>query len=106
MKAAIKNNRTPSGKQIYAATDYYTPDRIVSEFSEVIGKPASFQQVPAEVFKSFLPPPVAQELLENMLLLEDPGYYAKADLTESLGLLGEKPTSWKEYVAANKEKWA
>lgn len=90
---------------MYAATEYYSPQRLVSEFSEVLGKPANFVQVPSETFKSFLPPQVAQEMLENMLLLEDPGYYGGADLTESLSMLDEKPTTWKEFVEANKAKW-
>ena len=70
-----------------------------------MGKPAAFAQIPAETFKSFLPQPVAQELLENMLLLEDPGYYGGADLSESLEMLSEHPTTWKEFVQANKAKW-
>ena len=94
-----------AGTRIYEATDYLSPQQVVSEFSEVIGKPASFIQVSSEAFKSYLPPPVAQELLENMLLLEGPGYYGGADLTRSLSLLDEKPTTWKEFVEANKAKW-
>lgn len=62
--------------------------------------------MPQEVFKSFLPPAVAQEMLENMLLLEDPGYYGGADLSESLALLEEKPTTWRDFVAKNKDKFA
>lgn len=103
--AAIKAFPTGQGKRIYAATNYYTPKQIVSEFSGVIREPTSFVQLPEEVFKSFLPPPIAQELTENMLLLEDPGYYAGADLSESLAILSEKPKTWKEFVEANKAKW-
>ncbi|KAH8810906.1 hypothetical protein F5884DRAFT_875853 [Xylogone sp. PMI_703] len=105
VKAAIKRYPSCLNERVYAATDYYTPSRLVSEFSEVTGKPATAVQVPEDTFKSFLPPNVAQELLENMLLLEDPGYYAGADLTESLKLVEEKPTTWKEFVAKNKAKW-
>jgi hypothetical protein len=78
---------------------------MMSEFGEVLGKPAAFMQIPEEAFKSFLPPPVAQELLENQLLVEDPGYYAGADLSESLSLADGKPTTWKEFVQANKAAW-
>lgn len=101
--AAVKKDATGTGQCIRAASDYYSPNRIMSEFSEAIGKPAFFVQIPAETFKSFLPPPVAQELLENMLLLEEPGYYAGARL--SLDLLDEQPKPWKTYVEENKEKW-
>lgn len=44
-------------------------------------------------------------MLENFLLLEDPGYYNKADLTESLSILDEKPVTWKAFVEKNKAKW-
>lgn len=77
----------------------------MAEFGEVLGKAAGFVQIPGETFKSFLPPPVAQELLENMYLTEDPGYYAGADLSESLSLVEEKPIAWKEFVEKNKAKW-
>lgn len=78
---------------------------MMSEFSDVIGKPATFNQIPSDAFKSFLSPHVAQEMLENMLLLEDPGYYNKADLKESADLLDDKPTTWKEFVQKYKAKW-
>lgn len=78
---------------------------MVSEFSEAIGKPATYQQIPGDAFKAFLPPPVAQELLENFLLLGDVGYYEGAELKESLELIEGKPKTWKEYVAENKHHW-
>ncbi|RGP81004.1 hypothetical protein FLONG3_793 [Fusarium longipes] len=105
VKAAIKNFPGTLNKRVFAATDYYTPNRIVSEFSQVMGKPATFNQVPAEVFKTFLPAPAADELTENMMLMEDPGYYGGADLKESLDILDEKPVTWKEFVEKNKSKW-
>jgi hypothetical protein len=102
--AAIKHYPSSINQRILAATEYYTPSRIMSEFSEVTGKPAASVQIPSEVFKSFLPH-AAQELLETMLLLEKPGYYDGADLSESLGLLSEKPTTWKTFVEHNKDMW-
>ena len=105
VKAAIKGFPSTANKQIYEAADYYSPARMLSEFSEVIGKPARVNTVSHETFKSFLPPGGAQELLENFLLLQSPGYYAGADLSESLSLLDEKPVSWKEFVTQNKAKW-
>uniref|UniRef100_A0A8H7NQ76 NmrA-like domain-containing protein n=1 Tax=Bionectria ochroleuca TaxID=29856 RepID=A0A8H7NQ76_BIOOC len=104
-KAAIKDS-APSGKRILAATDYLTPNQIVADFTAATGKKATYKQVSNDVYKSFLPAPVAQELLENMLLLQDPGYYAGADLSSSLALLDRKPTTWKEFAKANKGKWA
>ena len=71
----------------------------------MIGKPAHLNTVSQDSFKAVFPPIAAQELLENWLLLETPGYYGGADLKESLSLLDEKPVSWKDFVAQNKEKW-
>lgn len=105
VKAAIKSFPGNAGKHIYAAADYYPLSRIVSEFSEVIGKPASYVHISDEEFKSRLPEGQAQELLENFQLLDEPGYYAGASLKESLELVDEKPTSWKEFVEKNKQHW-
>ncbi|KAG7284370.1 hypothetical protein NEMBOFW57_010743 [Staphylotrichum longicolle] len=98
VKAAIKNAATLNGKRILAATDYYTPERILAEFEEVTGKKASYVQVTPEQYKSFLPAAMAEEMLENHLFIESPGYFNGASLKESLDLLDEKPTTWKEYV--------
>ncbi|VUC35233.1 unnamed protein product [Clonostachys rosea] len=104
VKAALRESK-PSGKRILGATEYMSPKQIVADFSAVTGKKASFMQVQRDVFKSFFPPSTAQEILENVLLLQDPGYYVDADLSPSLALLDRKPTTWKEFVEANKSKW-
>lgn len=106
VKAAIRHFPTNDGRRILAAADYYTPARIVSELEDVTGKKVAYMEAPHDVFKSFLPPPAAQELLENMLLLQEPGYYAGAHLKPSLELLGaDKPTTWKVFAQENKNKW-
>lgn len=78
---------------------------MLDEFSEIMGKPARALQIDGETFKSFLPQNIAQEFLENFQLLEGPGYYNGASLAESETLLDGKPTTWKEFVAANMETW-
>ncbi|EGC45405.1 NmrA-like family domain-containing protein [Histoplasma capsulatum var. duboisii H88] len=102
--AAMKKYPATLGKDIYEATDYYTPGRIVSEFTEVTGYPAKAVQITPEQYKSFMPPFAAQEFLENHQLLEGPGYYGGASLGESLAVLEQKPTSWKEYVEREKSR--
>ncbi|GAB7352967.1 hypothetical protein MBLNU459_g3538t1 [Dothideomycetes sp. NU459] len=97
--AAIKNADKLNGADMYAAEDYYTPERILSEFEEVTGHKTRFVQVTAEQYKGFLPPFMAVEMLENHFLIEEPGYYKGASLKEGLDLLDSKPTTWKEYVA-------
>lgn len=107
--AAINQRYKVLGAQILVAEDYYTPTRILREFEEVTGKKAQYLQVDAETYKSFLPEPIALEMLENHLFVEDPGYYAGKDLEESLDLLASvnlKPTSWKEFLAKNKAHFA
>lgn len=106
MVAAIKNRSKVLNKQIFATADYYTPSRIISEFKEVTGKKATFISVDANTYKSFLPEPMADEMLENHLFIEEPGYYAGQDIHESLDLLsgvGLEPTTWKEFLERNKD---
>ena len=103
VKAAIKNK--PSGRRILAATNYMNPEEITKEFGEVMGKPASYYQLPAETFKSYLPEPIKEEMYENLMLFENEGYYEGASLDESLALLDEEPTTWKHFVEQNKQNW-
>ncbi|EQL03192.1 NAD(P)-binding domain protein [Ophiocordyceps sinensis CO18] len=103
--AAIKNRSRLLGKQVLAAADYYTPARIIAEFEEVTGKRARFQQVDADTYKSFFPGHLGQEMLENHLFIDEPGYYAGKGLEESRDLLagvGLAPTTWKEFLGKNK----
>ena len=104
VKAAIKTFPDSVGRQFYAATDYYTPVRMADEFTRVTGKTASVTNVPQDVFKSFLPPAAAQELLENMLLFQKPGYYAGASLAESVASLDTPPTTWAAYLEEKKSE--
>jgi len=93
------------GKTIPAAADYYTPARIMNEFTEVTGHKGQYVQLDHEVYKSFLPPPIAQEILENELLCEEPGFFAGASLAgghELLADAGLKVTSWKEFLQGKK----
>jgi len=99
---ALKNPKAFAGKQIFAAYDYYDIPRIVKEFEEVVGKKLNFQQITPEQYKSFMPPSVANEYLENHLLIEKPGYYNGASLKESVDACDQKLTSWKEYLKNTK----
>ncbi|KAH7311883.1 putative nucleoside-diphosphate-sugar epimerase [Rhexocercosporidium sp. MPI-PUGE-AT-0058] len=101
VKAAIKNQSKVPGNQILAAADYYTPEQIVAEFTEVTGKKDNFVQVPSKVYKSFLPPAIAHEMLENHLFVEEPGYYAGRSLEESHALLDGKLITWTDFLKRN-----
>ncbi|KAL4785923.1 hypothetical protein BJX76DRAFT_323048 [Aspergillus varians] len=102
---ALKNPAKTQGSQILAATDYYTPTRILKEFEEVTGHKTQYIQVDSETYKGFMPGYLGLEMLENHLFIEEPGYYNGRSLKESQDLLagaGFKPTTWKEYLQQNK----
>jgi hypothetical protein len=64
----------------------------------VTGKKTQFAQVDEATYKSFLPEFMAQEMLENHLFIEKPGYYGGEGLEKSHEMLEEKLVGWKEYV--------
>jgi hypothetical protein len=103
--AVVRNRDKLIGKQIAAAADYYTPARLMEEFRATSGKKGEYIQVPHDTYKSFLPPPIAQEILENEILCEDPGFFGGKSLDEGHALLAEvglAPTTWKDFVASKK----
>jgi len=107
IKGILLHREQTLGKQILGATEYYTPEQIIADFQAL--KPKDGQggkaiQMPEEMFKGILgsmgmPEPGQQELLENMLLMPQFGYYGGADLKPSRAILDEPLTTWKEYVA-------
>lgn len=101
VKAAMKDfSPANNGRQILEATDYYTPARILGELEEVAGVKTKFLRLTNEQYAANLPSFMAEEMLENHLLIAEPGYYAGQSLEPSLKLLGDdRPTTWKEFVA-------
>lgn len=86
----------------------FSPAQMVEEFNEVTGKSAKYNHITYELFRSFMSPSVADELVGNMQLIEDPGYYVgEADdfvqktIDEVVGAGLKKPTVWKDYVQQN-----
>jgi hypothetical protein len=55
-------------------------------------------QIDDNMYKSFLPEFMAQEMLENHQLIESPGYYGGEALEKSHENVEEKLVSWKEYI--------
>ncbi|CRL26277.1 NAD(P)-binding domain [Penicillium camemberti] len=104
--AALKNRSEVLGLQLLAAADYYSPTRILAEFESVTGKETRFVQVDSDTYKSFIPGPMGEEMLENHLFVENPGYFNGKSLEESHALLeksGYQVTSWEDFLKQSKD---
>jgi len=109
VKGMMLNQAKVEGKRILGATAYYSPTKIIEEFKAVKPqdtKDAVAVEIPAEVFKGFLaktgaPPPIQEEMLQNMQLMADGGfgYFGGESLDFSHSILGEPATTWTEYIA-------
>ena len=94
-----------NGLQVKTASQWATPNEIVDTLTKVTGTTVKFQEIPEEVFQSFLPEKIAREVTENMLLLRDHSYYGKGAEKEQeksdwvLG--GEKTVSWEQFIQNN-----
>jgi uncharacterized protein YbjT (DUF2867 family) len=109
IKAILLKRDQTLGKRIYGATDYYTGEEIVQQVKEVKpGVETKYLQISPEDFMKAMAyggwsEKGQIEMLENLQFMPEFGYYGKADLRETLALLDEKPTSWKEFVARTPE---
>ena len=91
VKGILLNREKALGMRVYGATAYYSVAEIVKEFQEVFpeaGKSAKAVELPHAVFKgalakSGLPEEGQEELLQNMRLMNEFGYYGGAKLDES-----------------------
>lgn len=91
VKGILMHRDQVLGARIYGATDYYTPEQIIADFQAVKpedGKGGGARQIPEELFKKILggkgmPEPIQQEMLENMLLMPQFGYFGGASLDDS-----------------------
>ena len=95
VKAIFLNKEKTLGRDIYGAEKYYTPVEVAQAFEEafpVDGKGTQYVPVKGEDFVKTLKgygmsDKIAEEMLENMYLLnKEYGYYAGADLKESLSV--------------------
>lgn len=94
VKAMFLNEQKVLGKRVYGATAYYTPSQILQEFKELypsVGKDAGYSQLPGDVFKGILaatgaPEVIQEEMLQNMRLMLEFGYYGGDSLDFSLGV--------------------
>ncbi|KAK9317065.1 hypothetical protein V1524DRAFT_375558 [Lipomyces starkeyi] len=107
VKGILLNREQSLGKRFLGATDYYTPEQIVDDFKAVkpaSGKGAKYSELPTAVFKAILASiglseDLQEEMLQNMQLMPEFGYFGNESLTESQSILDEPLTTWKEFVA-------
>ncbi|PGH02023.1 hypothetical protein AJ80_08917 [Polytolypa hystricis UAMH7299] len=113
VKGILLNRGKLLGARILGATAYYTPQQIIEEFQQVKpqeGSGGRAIQVPEVAFKGVLaakglPEHLQDELLQNMLLMPQFGYFGGANLNESHSILAEPATTWKEFVE-QEPSWA
>ena len=106
IKAIVLKRSELLGKNVRAATEYYTPAQIVEDFTKTFpeaGKGAKYNELPHEVFVNILkstgmPEFGAVELLENMRLTYEGGYYGGAPLSHEILDPEDKLTTWSEYL--------
>lgn len=94
----------PNGEVIWAAAGFYTPKEIVETMGEVTGKVVNYGEISAEGFHGFLPPSVANEVTENMVLIRDYLYYGPGaeegvkDAVVEIETAGYEVTGLAEYL--------
>jgi uncharacterized protein YbjT (DUF2867 family) len=106
VKSIVLNKDKVLGKRVLAAYKYMTPKEILDDFRTVYpmaGKSARFFSVPHSAYTDMLkgmgmPDFAAEELLENMRLMDEGGYYGGASLDESHAILHDSLTSWKDFI--------
>ncbi|KAI1432192.1 NmrA-like family protein [Xylaria sp. CBS 124048] len=106
VKAIVENKDALLGKEFRAATRYATPQEVVDDFKKVFpeaGEKATFAQISKDDFYTYMkgrgfPEFVSDEMYENMLLMQDFGYYGGAPLEESTKLVEGSLTTWMEHV--------
>ncbi|KAL8995935.1 MAG: hypothetical protein Q9169_004436 [Polycauliona sp. 2 TL-2023] len=89
-------------KDVYAASGWYTPTDIVNAIEKFSGKKTTFNQLPDETFRSYLPEAIAEEMMETFMLVRDYAYYGPGGdkiLAESLKYVAEKPTTLEDFIA-------
>lgn len=96
------------GQFIQAVSEWATPTKIVADMSEVIGREVKFNPLSEEAsLKAFgqgMPQKIAEELVENMVLIRDFSYYGKgtekkqAESNKVLEPLDLKTQTFKEWV--------
>ncbi|KAM0544512.1 hypothetical protein ACHAPJ_011806 [Fusarium lateritium] len=92
------------GKRFAGATKLYTMEEQAAIISKATNKTVKYVQAPADVYRSFLPPALQDELVEMMQFQEEFGYYGantKAEVAWSVEHARGTPSTFEEYLSRN-----
>ncbi|KAF4960060.1 hypothetical protein FSARC_10555 [Fusarium sarcochroum] len=92
------------GKRFAGATKLYTMEEQAAIISKATNKTVKFVQAPSDVYRSFLPPALQDELVEMMLFQEEFGYYGadtEAEVAWSVEHARGTPSTFEEYLSRN-----
>lgn len=100
----LEAGESANGVKVQGVSEWNTPGKVVEQLNATTSKGVVFKQIPPDVFSSFLPEAVRDDLTENMLIIRDHSYYEKGAETkqgESDKYVVGDLVSWEEYVKAN-----
>ncbi|KAI6082868.1 NmrA-like family protein [Hypoxylon rubiginosum] len=113
VKAIVSNRNELLGKRLLGATAYMTGQEIVDGFKNVfpeVGATATYFEVPEAAYRSEMkssgvPDFIAEEMYQNMRLMEEFGYYGGEALDGTYKLVDGHLTTWEEHAKGAKA-WA
>jgi uncharacterized protein YbjT (DUF2867 family) len=101
----LADPKSVDGFRVNGVSQWATPREIVDTLGKVSGTKVEFREVSPEEYEGYLPKPIAEEMLENMLLVRTWSYFGKGaekQQAESNKILGDtKLTTWEEFVKQN-----
>lgn len=112
IKAIVLNKEATLGKNVLGSSGYVTTGEVLETFKKLYpeaGATARYFEIPHDTFRQIMknmgrPDYVAEEMLENMRLCDEFGYYFGESLDWSQSLVTEKLTTWEEH-AKNAKAW-
>lgn len=96
------------GKVVSAAAGHYSMNEVAKTISELTGKTVKYNQITEEVYRGFLPPQAADDLVGMFKYMNDYGYFGPQmkDLTGwGSKQARDKTTTLKEYFTKNPPKF-
>ncbi|KAM0284014.1 hypothetical protein ACHAQH_002209 [Verticillium albo-atrum] len=111
VKGMILNREKVLGKRIFGAANYITPAGAIDTFKSLFpkaGTGATFVELPHDAYRGLLtsqglPAFAAEELLQNMRLLDEFGYYGGASLDESRAIVEDELMTWEIFAKSASE---